>query len=568
MEDKPVRSVIGVYAADEGESTKAFGALRAAHLGDVRLFCAPETTEPRRRKDGDRYAALCLESECLLVAKAAPAKVPAIVRRLQSVGSPAVFVLPEELTDLAVPEEIDTASVSSEPVADFARKCAERRGKPGPTKPRILARLRNNELTLEASRRDLAEAARLEHALTASAEWLLDNGHLIRTQVAEIRRHLPRRHHEILPAGASGDPYVYELARELVAHTDNSLTETKIQDCLRAYQQVAPLTIAELWSFPLLLRTALIEELAHLALHVSHKQQLREAAYFWANRLAAAARRSPEVFEGMLHQMEAEPVALQAVLHDLPRRAASGRRGCARAHPTLDRGPPPDAPHRNGADRAHPRGGGKRLDREFVQQPPCLGAHRLCRDFRVRQPDGCGASRRPERNLRPQRFCHSRSLPPGGRTHFAAQRSRRTGRRPARRGAGPSRQRRPHAARRLLSAGRRRGSAGSRDPRAGPGRQAHHPRLAPARDRRVFGLDRRADPQLHSARVGPGLGCRRSRAGDARGAGNSGFIPAQRTGAADGQCAGHFSASSRAAAQDGFPRRHIRRSTPRLSSCR
>ena len=78
MEDKPVRSVIGVYAADEGESTKAFGALRAAHLGEVRLFCAPEATEPRRRKDGDRYAALCLESECLLVAKAAPAKVPAI----------------------------------------------------------------------------------------------------------------------------------------------------------------------------------------------------------------------------------------------------------------------------------------------------------------------------------------------------------------------------------------------------------------------------------------------------------------------------------------------------------
>src|SRR5579862_538038 len=311
MEDKPVRSVIGIYAADEGESTKAFDALRAAHLGEVRLFCAPEATEPRRRKEGDRYAALCLESECLLVAKAAPAKVPAIVRRLQSVGSPAVFVLPEELTDLAVPEEIDTASVSSEPVEDFARKCAKRRGKPGTTKPRILARLRNNELTLETSRQDLAEAARLEHALTASAEWLLDNGHLIRTQVAEIRRHLPRRHHELLPAGASGAPYIYELARELVAHTDNSLNETKIQDCLRAYQQVAPLTIAELWSFPLLLRTALIEELAHLALHVSHKQQLREAAYFWANRLAAAARRTPEIFEWMLRQMEAEPVALQ-----------------------------------------------------------------------------------------------------------------------------------------------------------------------------------------------------------------------------------------------------------------
>ena len=175
----------------------------------------------------------------------------------------------------------------------------------------MLPRLRENELTLEASRRDLAEAARLEHALTAAAEWLLDNGHLIRTQIAEIRRHLPRDHQKILPAGASGDPYIYDLAKELVAHTDYYVNEANILECLRAYQQVAPLTIAELWSFPLMLRIALIAELTQLALHVSRKQQLREAAYFWANRLAAASRRGTEVFERMLRQMEDEPVALE-----------------------------------------------------------------------------------------------------------------------------------------------------------------------------------------------------------------------------------------------------------------
>ena len=144
-----------------------------------------------------------------------------------------------------------------------------------------MPQLREYELTLEASRRDLADAARLEHALTAAAEWLLDNGYLIRTQIAEIRRHLPRDHHKILLADAAGDPYVYELAKELVAHTEiYCLNEDNIRICLSSYQQVAPLTIAELWSFPLLLRMALIGSLAHLALHVSGKQQLREAAYF------------------------------------------------------------------------------------------------------------------------------------------------------------------------------------------------------------------------------------------------------------------------------------------------
>jgi cyclic beta-1,2-glucan synthetase len=195
------------------------------------------------------------------------------------------------------------------PGDDFARECASRRGKSAPAKPSILARLRKDELTLEESRSVLAEAVRLEHVLAAAAEWLLDNGYLIRTQIAEIRRHLPRKYHQILSAGDSGEPYVYELARELAANSDYSLNELNIQDCLRRYQEVAPLTIAELWSFPLLLRVALIEALACLAERISRAQELREAAYFWANRLAAASRRSPQTFAGILQNMEAEPIA-------------------------------------------------------------------------------------------------------------------------------------------------------------------------------------------------------------------------------------------------------------------
>jgi cyclic beta-1,2-glucan synthetase len=311
MEGKPVRSVLGIYAADEGESAKAYDALRAQHLGDARLFRADETAEPSKRDGHERYAALRLEGECLIVAAAAASEVPAIVGQLQRIGSPAVFVVWEKgLSDVAVPE-IGTASPGSEPIEDVARRCAEHRGKPGTAKPRMLSRLLENERTLEASRCDLTEAARLEHALTAAAEWLLDNGYLIRTQIAEIRHHLPRNHHRIFPAGVSGDPYICELTKELVVHTDHSLNEVNIRDCLRAYQQVAPLTIAELWSVPLLLRMALIGELTQLALQVSRRQQLREACYFWANRLSAASRRGAEVFERMLRLMEAEPVALE-----------------------------------------------------------------------------------------------------------------------------------------------------------------------------------------------------------------------------------------------------------------
>ena len=255
-----------------------------------------------------------MEGECLIVAEATPAEVPDIVQQLQAKGSPAVFVVSEGLSDGpegGIPDKDPGGAAANAPLEDFARKCAERRGKPATPKALILSRLRDDESLLESSRRELAEASRLEHALTPAAEWLLDNGYLLRTQIAEIRRHLPRDHHKILPAGPSGDPYIYELAKELVAHTDHSLNEANIRDCLRAYQQVAPLTIAELWSFALMLRMALVAELAHLGVQASQKQQLREAAYFWGNRLAVGSRRGAEVFGRVLHLLEAEPVAME-----------------------------------------------------------------------------------------------------------------------------------------------------------------------------------------------------------------------------------------------------------------
>ena len=60
-------------------------------------------------------APLWLEGECLIVVEAAPSKVPAVVQHLQSAGSPAVFVVSEGLSDLAVPE-MAAVRTGSEPI--------------------------------------------------------------------------------------------------------------------------------------------------------------------------------------------------------------------------------------------------------------------------------------------------------------------------------------------------------------------------------------------------------------------------------------------------------------------
>ncbi len=281
MKAKSLRSILGFYSA-EGDPEAAFQAVRGATRGRVFFFTPDQPVEPGRRRI-ERYSALRLEGEFLIAAEAEPSDVEAVVKQLQSTGSPAVFVLREDLDSAPSP---DAGAIDSK---------------------LILSRLRDNQVALDLSRRDLTEAARVGHALTAAAEWLLDNAYLVRTQIAEIRRHLPRNFSKILPGLAP----VYELAEKLVANTEHALTETNITDWLRENQTTKPLTMAELWFFPLLLRMALIEALRQLAFRVSRAQQLRETAYLWANRLAAAARLGPEEFDRMLGRMETEPVAVQ-----------------------------------------------------------------------------------------------------------------------------------------------------------------------------------------------------------------------------------------------------------------
>src|ERR1019366_10506070 len=77
------------------------------------------------------------------------------------------------------------------------------------------------------------------------------------------------------------------------------------------YQKKAPLSIAELWVFPCLLRFAVVEALASLAARVTRQQQIRESAYLWANRLAAGARRSEDSLSKVLSLLAADRPAAE-----------------------------------------------------------------------------------------------------------------------------------------------------------------------------------------------------------------------------------------------------------------
>ena len=171
-------------------------------------------------------------------------------------------------------------------------------------------RLNDCERIVEAITVDLVQAVQLEQSISISAEWLLDNAYVIQYQIADVRRNLSHQLYDLLPTLEVGrhhsEPRAYDLASELVAHTDAELTEQDVVDFLRDYQRVSPLTMKELWALPLLLRLALVESLSYLSAGIDEQQHEFERADFWANRLLAVARRAPERLLHMLAEMAGE----------------------------------------------------------------------------------------------------------------------------------------------------------------------------------------------------------------------------------------------------------------------
>ena len=255
------------------------------------------------------HARYVLPGEGLVVVQEArdPARVLAVLRRI---ANAAVFVIRPQLPQLPKVDVEHSREVV--PLANLPECAMELAGShecvPS-TKSRMLYPIiTESENEIEAARADLVEATHLDYAITNSAEWLLDNGYLIRSHIAEIRHNLPDNHHKILPV-LSGITHpveirIYHLASELLARTGARTTPESIVSFLEGYQTKAHLLIAELWVFPLMLRLVLLQRLARLAELTSLRQHQKELADFWADRLLNAANRDNETFDRMLAQLD------------------------------------------------------------------------------------------------------------------------------------------------------------------------------------------------------------------------------------------------------------------------
>ena len=168
----------------------------------------------------------------------------------------------------------------------------------------LAKRLAENEAVLVAAYRDVAEAVDMGAAITPAAEWLIDNFHVVEKQIREIRSDLPPSYYRQLPKLATGPlasyPRVFGVAWAFVAHTDSLFDPEVLRRYLRAYQDVQPLTIGELWAVAITLRIVLVENLRRIAQRIVDSRAGRRAADEVADRLLGAVGRVAESAEAVL----------------------------------------------------------------------------------------------------------------------------------------------------------------------------------------------------------------------------------------------------------------------------
>ena len=155
----------------------------------------------------------------------------------------------------------------------------------------VFPRFADNARVLREAYLTMAQDVHKGEFVTPAAEWLLDNYHLVASEIRDVRQNLPRAYYRELPKLATrqlaGDARVYAMAVELVRHSDSRLVRQQLLRFMNSYQTVAPLTIGELWAWPSMLKLALIENLRRLAEEAIAARGARRAADDYVARIDA-----------------------------------------------------------------------------------------------------------------------------------------------------------------------------------------------------------------------------------------------------------------------------------------
>ncbi len=169
----------------------------------------------------------------------------------------------------------------------------------------VFPRFDDNARLLREAYRTMADDVHKGEFVPPAAEWLLDNFHLVASEIRDVHQNLPRGYYRELPKLAlrelAGDARVYAMAVELIRHSDSRLDLQQLLRFMNSYQTVAPLTIGELWAWPSMLKLALIENLRRLAEEMLESHEARRAADAYVAQIDSGGQGAPGPLPPALH---------------------------------------------------------------------------------------------------------------------------------------------------------------------------------------------------------------------------------------------------------------------------
>ncbi|HET8962837.1 MAG TPA: cyclic beta 1-2 glucan synthetase, partial [Chitinophagales bacterium] len=167
-----------------------------------------------------------------------------------------------------------------------------------PSKDHLLKRLANNEMVLQEIRKVLNDTIKNNYQITPAGEWLIDNFYLIEEHIRIAKTHFPKHYSEDLPqiiiGKSTGITRSYDITLQVISHNDGRINIENLSKFLEAYQSVTHLKLGELWSIPIMLRLALIENIRRVSARLANDRIERNLANYWAIKMIETAETAPK----------------------------------------------------------------------------------------------------------------------------------------------------------------------------------------------------------------------------------------------------------------------------------
>ena len=129
----------------------------------------------------------------------------------------------------------------------------------------LLGHLQSWKQTLRDAYACFKSAPSKDIAFSQAGEWMLDNFYIVEQTLHQIEQDLPQGYFDQLPklreTALKGYPRIFALGWEWVRYNQCQLDLAQTATFVQDYQQIAPLTIGELWALPTMLRIGILERL-------------------------------------------------------------------------------------------------------------------------------------------------------------------------------------------------------------------------------------------------------------------------------------------------------------------